>query len=180
MFQENDFPWAVSLADFETIAEIITDPSEFIHYTKQRIKIERTNFHLSADEIDLLNYYLSQGLNLQSGDLEKYNGVMLTGFSSQVEEYFHNKYFLGKKVVKPKRALAEGFREYLDEIELLNTSYKSDCIDRLLLLNKESQKAFVNMVDQTRKGILKAKKIKAMNMGFFTIRLWGYVFTHGF
>lgn len=166
MFQENDFPWAVSLADFETIAEIITDPSEFIHYTKQRIKIERTDFHLLADEIDLLNYYLSQGLNLQSGDLKEYSGVMLTGFSSQVEEYFHNKYFLGKKIVKPKRDLSEGFREYLDEIELLNTSYKSDCIDRLLLLNKESQKAFVNMVAQTRKGTLKVKKIKAMNMVF--------------
>lgn len=166
LFQENDFPWAVSLADFETIAGIINDPSEFIHYTKQRIKIERTNFHLSADEIDLLNYYLSQGLNFKSGDLEEYSGVMLTGFSSQVEEYFHNKYFLGKNVVKPNRDLSEGFREYLDEIGLLNTAYKSDCIDRLLLLNKKSQKAFVDMVDETRKGILKAKKIKAMNMVF--------------
>ncbi len=166
MFQENDFPWAISLADFETISEIITDPSEFIHYTKQRIKIERTNYHLSADEIDLLNYYLSQGLNLQSGNLEEYNGIMLTGFSSQVEEYFHNKYFLGKNVSKPKRELSEGFRDYLDDICLLNTPYKSDCVDKLLLLNKESQKAFVDMVRETKKSKLKAKKIKAMNMMF--------------
>jgi len=166
LFRENDFPWAVSLADFETIAEIINDPSEFIHYTKQRIKIERTNFHLFADEVDLLNYYLSQGLNFETGGFEKYNGVMLTGFSSQVEEYFHNKYFLGKNVDKPSRDLSEGFRDYLDEIGLLNTSYKSDCIDRLLLLNKESQKAFIEMVDKTREGIFKEKKIKAMNMVF--------------
>ena len=166
LFQENDFPWAVSLADFETISEIITDPSEFIHYAKQRVKIERTNFYLSADEIDLLNYYLSQGLNFESGDLEEYNGVMLTGFSSQAEEYFHNKYLLNKKVVKPKRDLAVGFREYLDEIGSLNAAYKSDCVDKLLLLNKESQKAFVDKVDETRKGRLKAKKIKAMNMLF--------------
>jgi hypothetical protein len=166
LFQENDFPWAVSLADFETIAEIVNDPSEFIHYTKQRIKIERTNFHLSADEIDLLNYYLSQGLNFKSGDFEEYSGVMLTGFSSQIEEYFHNKYLLGKKVDKPNRDLSEGFREYLDEIGLFNTTYKSDCIDRLLLLNKESQKAFIDKVDETRKGILKEKKIRAMNMVF--------------
>ena len=166
LFQENDFPWAISLSDFETIAEIITDPSEFIHYTKQRIKIEQTNFHLSADEIDLLNYYLSQGINFESGNLKKYNGVMLTGFSSQVEEYFHNKYSLNKKVVKPQRDFYGCFREYLDEMGSLNIAYKSDCVDKLLLLNKESQKAFVDMVDETKNGILKAKRIKAMNMLF--------------
>lgn len=166
LFQENDYPWAISLSDFETIAEIITDPSEFIHYTKQRIKIERTNFYLSADEIDLLNYYLSQGLNFESGNLDEYTGVMLSGFSSQVEEYFHNKYSLNKQVVKPQRDLDGCFREYLDEIGSLTTAYKSDCVDKLLLLNKESQKAFAEMVDETKKGILKEKSIKSMNMSF--------------
>jgi hypothetical protein len=166
LFNEDDYPWAISLADFEAITEIINDPSEFIHYTKQRVKVERTNFYMLADEIDLLNYYLSQGLNFESGVLEEYSFVMLFGFSTEVDKYFHDKYVLNKEVVKPKRDFVEGFREYLDDIGALKTSYRTNCIDKLLLLNKESQKIFVNKVAEIRKGLVKPKRIKAMNMLF--------------
>jgi hypothetical protein len=166
LFTENDYPWAISLADFEVVTEIISDPFEFIHYAKQRTRIGQVSLEVSADEIDLLNYYLSQGLNLESGAFQDYTNIILVGFSSEVDKYFHDKYVLAKQVIKPRRDMSEGFREYLDAIGSLHIAYKSNCIDKLLLLNKASQKVFVDKVTEMRKGQLKADRIKAMNMLF--------------
>jgi len=54
LFNSNEFPWAVCIFDLEIITEILDSPSYFIHYLLKRLAIEKTDFELTADEIDLL------------------------------------------------------------------------------------------------------------------------------
>jgi len=157
LFKENDYPWAISISDLEVITEIINRPSEFAHYTKQRIKLEKTNFEVAADEIDLLNFYLSEGLNFVRMELQEYDQVILTGFSSEVDQYFYEKYELQKDVAKPKR-------EMPDEIENLNVAYKSECIDKLLLLNKDQQKSLVKNLTELKRKAIKHQKLQILNL----------------
>jgi len=164
LFQNNDFPWAISISDLEVITEIFDIPSEFIHYTKQRLKIEKEKFDLMADEVDLLNFYLEQGLNFNRGDFRKYNNIYLTGFSTEIDNYFFDRYNLCKNVMKPKRKYPDDFINYLKEIEDFNYAYKSDCIDKLLMLDYNQQKSFLDGINKIKNSELKEKKFKAVNL----------------
>lgn len=62
IFSDNQYPWAISLFDLGIVTELIDYPSMLIHYARRRLAVERTNFQLMADEIDLLGFYFSQGV----------------------------------------------------------------------------------------------------------------------
>ncbi len=164
LFQSNDFPWAIAISDLEVITEILEMPSEFIHYTKQRLKIEKEKFDILADEVDLLNFYLEQGLNFNRGDFRKYNSICLTGFSTEVDQYFFDRYEMNKNAIKPKREFPDNFINYLSEIEGFNYAYKSDCIDKLLMLDYNQQKSFIDGINKVKDSKLKEKKFKVVNL----------------
>jgi hypothetical protein len=163
-FKENIYPWAVSISDFELITEIINNPYEFIHYTKQRLKTESTNYHISADEMDLLNFYLQQNLDWENKDFKESNYINLTGFSIDIDKYFFEKYELKKDVLKPTREYADGFMEFVKQIEGLDVAYKTDCIDKLLLLNKSQQIQLINSIYELKKREIKKGKQIAVNL----------------
>lgn len=150
LFKDKEYPWAISIFDLEIINELIDCPSMFIHYTKQRLKIEQTNFELMADEIDLLGVYLEQGLDFKTKAFEGMNGVALSGFSLGIDRYMFEKYELGKDVEKPKQKIPQDFEDYIIELEKLDSSYKTDCIMRLLDLGYQGREFFVNTVEQTK------------------------------
>ena len=71
LFSDNQYPWAISLFDLGVVTELIEYPSMFIHYARRRLAVERTNFQLMADEVDLLGFYFSQGLFFETKDFKK-------------------------------------------------------------------------------------------------------------
>ena len=150
LFGDKEYPWAISLFDLEVITELIDYPSMFIHYAKRRLQIEQTNFDLSADEIDLLGYYFSQGLYFETDEYKQLTHLVLSGLSLDIDKYMFEKYELGKNVEKPKQKMPEGFEEYISEIERLEFPYKTDCAMRLLNLSYKDRELFVNDVGKTK------------------------------
>ncbi len=150
LFRDKEYPWAVSIFDLEIITELIDYPSMFIHYTKRRLQIEQTQFELMSDEIDLLGFYFKQGLYFETKDFKGLTGVALSGFSQDIDRYMFEKYELGKDVAKPKQSMPQGFEDYIVEIEKLDSSYKTDCIMRLLDLGYQGRELFVNAIEQTK------------------------------
>ncbi len=150
LFSDNQYPWAVSLLDLRVISELIDYPSVFVHYVKRRLDVERTNFRLMAYEIDLFGFYLSQGLYFETDEFKKIDGAALTGFSDEIDRYFFEKYDLGKNPQKPKQKMPARFEEYLQNIESLNSPYKTDCAMRLLDLGYQGREIFVSAAEQVR------------------------------
>lgn len=144
LFNEDDYPWAISLFDLEIVTDIIESPSMFIHYIQRRLLLEQTSFsHVRADEIDLLSVYLNQGLYFDTNDFKEINDICLSGFSSDIDQYYVEKYHLNKNPAKPKQKMPEGFEEYLSDIEHLNTPYKTDCAITLLEGDYKARETFV-------------------------------------
>ncbi len=163
-FKENIYPWSLSISDLELIIEIINNPFEFVHYTKRRLEIELTDYDVSADEMDLLNFYITQSMNWENKDFKRSTNVFLTGLSVDIDKYFYEKYELKKDVEKPKRKFADGFKELITQIEDLNIAYKTDCIDKLLLLNKKEQEDFLGSIKKLKGQGFKKGKVKVVNM----------------
>jgi len=150
LFSDSQYPWAISLFDLGVITELIDYPSMFVHYAKRRLAIERTNFQLMADEVDLLGFYFSQGLFFETEDFKKINGASLSGFSDEIDRFFFEKYECGKNPQKPKQKMPAKFEEYLRNIEDLESSYKTDCAVRLLDLGYQGRELFVNAAEQSK------------------------------
>jgi hypothetical protein len=151
LFSENQYPWAMSLFDLGVVTELIEYPSMFIHYAKRRLSVERTNFDILADEVDLLGFYFSQGLFFETDDFKKLNSLSLSGFSDEIDRYIFEKHEVGKNPQKPKQKMPSKFEEYLEAIEGLNSPYKTDCAVRLLDLNYKTREFFINTIDETKK-----------------------------
>lgn len=150
LFSDNQYPWAISLFDLGVITELIDYPSMFVHYAKRRLAVEKTNFQLMADEVDLLGFYFSQGLFFETADFKKINVVSLSGFSDEIDRFIFEKYECGKNPRKPKQKMPTMFEEYLTNIEGLESSYKTDCAVRLLELGYQERELFVNAAEQSK------------------------------
>ena len=180
LFQENDYPWAVSLFDLEVVAEVLASPSFFIHFTQKRVNAEKVEAIIFADEVDFLHVYLEQGLNLDTSEFKDYNMIALTSFSFEVDEYMYRKYWLEEEFTKPKPKLPDHFKDYIIAIERLDTAYKTDCNCRLLDLDYPSKKAFVDKIltlkeRQIEKGKITAVKYlrQEQNLGIAFVALNG-------
>lgn len=150
LFSDNQYPWAISLFDLGVVTELIEYPSMFIHYARRRLSVERTNFDLEADEIDLLGFYFSQGLFFETKAFEKINAASLSGCSDEIDQYIFEKHERGKNPQKPKQKMPKRFEEYLKAIENLESSYKTDCVVRLLDLSYQDRELFVSATEQTK------------------------------
>lgn len=151
LFSDNQYPWAISLLNLGLVVDIIEYPSMFIHYAKRRLAIERTKFRLmGADELDLLGFYLLQGLYFEIEDFKKADGVGLSGYSEVIDKYVYEKYECEKNVSKPRQKMPAKFRDYILAIENLSSAYKTDCAMRILDLDYQARELFVGASEQTK------------------------------
>jgi hypothetical protein len=150
LFADNQYPWAISLFDLSIVTELIETPAMFFHYAQRRLAVEKTNFRLMADEIDLLGFYFDQGLFFETDEFAEINGAAFTGFSEDIDRYMFEKYVCGMNPQKPQQQMPAKFSEYLQTIENMESSYKTDCAIRLLDLGSEGREHFVNAVERAK------------------------------
>lgn len=150
LFSENQFPWAISLFDLGVVTELIESPSSFIHYANRRLAVEQTRFDIFADEIDMLGYYFSQGLDFNKGRLKKTNALLLSGFSDKIDQYMFEKHELGRNSQKPAMMIPPIFWEYVRSIEELKSPYKTDCAVRLLDCDYRLKEAIVQAAEKIK------------------------------
>jgi len=62
LFQNDEYPWSVSLFELDLITRSIRSPAIFVHYAESRIKSQKEKYSFFAfDEISFLSYYLENG-----------------------------------------------------------------------------------------------------------------------
>lgn len=112
-----DVPAAVTMAltDLEIVFELLPGVHEKLHYLERRADFEH-NAAYTADEIDLLAFYLQTGFNIGEDEYDGKNSFHLYGQSKAFDSYF-----LGKNseeaVVKPKLNLTDKWRRILSAME---------------------------------------------------------------
>jgi len=156
LFSSNEYLWSVCLFDLEIIVELLKQPFYLIHYLVNRLNIEKTNFHLEADEIDLLGYYFKQKLNFSREEFRNPNRdipffIQIGGFSKLVDDYMIKKYQLKENPKKPIIEMTNGFKDLIFSIGKLDTSFRTHCILRLLDLGFNEQENLLKSIKYCKK-----------------------------
>ena len=142
LFQDKDYPWSVSLTDLDTITEILNRPEQFLHFIKRRLRIEYISSEVLGDELDILGFYLSQGLYFESSEFKNTDSVMLSGMSHAVDKYMFEKYTLKISTSKPLPPTPKGFMAIIGDIMRLKTQYRIDVAMALLDLSYNARCSF--------------------------------------
>jgi hypothetical protein len=147
LFTDEDYPWSMAIGDLDILTQVLGSPSSFIHYATRRLQLERTPFDVFADEMDLLGFYLSQGMYFDTPEFQTMNGVSIVGLSSHVDRWVFERHEMGKAAQPPKPPMPAGFEEFIIDIEQSNAMHRTNCTMGLLDLSGMGRKGFIQMVN---------------------------------
>lgn len=150
LFDAGSYPWAISLADLDVLTDFLDSPAFFLHYARRRTQVEKTSFAILGDELDLLGYYLGQGLYF---DLEQFKGIGLLGldgWSKIVDDYMFERYGARQKPEKPVQNAPDGFLDYVRAVDRMGSAYSVECAMCLLDLGWKGRESFVKTVALTK------------------------------
>ena len=111
---KNFIPTTMSLNDLKIIFEILVHPSIIIHYLYRRAEIEE-NANVDGDELDLLTFYLETGFNIGESEFNG-EGLILTGNSQKLDNYFIDKYYDNKNI-KPTSRRTKWWNDTIAKME---------------------------------------------------------------
>ena len=100
--------------------------------------------------MDLLAFYLDQGLWLKGGDMDEANLIGLIGYSPPIDEYVFNRYDREIDYSLPKVVRPDGFDELVMDIESLPSQYRTDCALVLLELSGNTSKEVMRLIETTK------------------------------
>jgi hypothetical protein len=107
-------------------------------------------FDVHADELDLLGFYLTQGMYFDSEEFQGMTSVGLSGFSEKIDEYVHRKYDEHGDVARPQAPMPRGFWDLITDIEALESMYRTDCAIALLDMNGEARSKILEIIEAAK------------------------------
>jgi hypothetical protein len=150
LFSEDEYPWSLSLGDFDILTQVLGSPAEFLHYVLRRRQVERTAFEVHADEMDYLGFYLSQGLCFDTNEFQDLNLLDLSGMSNDIDRWVYERFQCGRDVNPPRPPMPDGFLDFLREVERTGSDYRTDCALALLDHGGPARSRFMEMIAQTK------------------------------
>lgn len=150
LFKGDDCPWSLSLGSLDTLTIFLPSPARFLHYVARRLDIEKTSYIVSGDEMDLLGYYIAQGMYFSAKELTGLNALSITGLSSDIDRYMFERFEAGMTPVLPQPPMPAGFARFIEAIEQSGADYAVDCAIVLLNLSYVARAKFMAIVEQAK------------------------------
>jgi len=176
LFPEREYPFSTALGDLDIITQILNSPAAFLHYIHRRLALEKTTFAVDADEIDLLGYYLSQGMYFDVADFAETTNLWLNGFSDEIDEYVYRKYDEHGDVQPPTAPVPAGFSELIAGIESLSNMYRTDVALALLDMGGAGRQKMVELIEKTKAASRLDGKGHSFSMGLTAGQTRGFSF----
>ncbi len=182
LFKEGDMPWMVNLYDLMVITDLIDYPPMLSHYVKRRIRISKQGILKSHDELDILGYYLKEGLYFESEeDISPHSFINLLSYTTDIDDYYF--YKTGQRETpasKPKQYMSPDFENLLNEIESVNMKGKVDVCMMLLDMDRESREKMIEMIGITKDKSKKDNRLHDFSMAGKDEGGWGITYMFGF
>jgi len=150
LFPEKEYPFSTALGDLDIITQVLSSPAMFLHYIERRLAIEKTTFGVDADEMDLLGFYISQGMYFNTEEFSNISDLYLNGFSDEIDEYVYRTHDAHEEVKPPAAPVTEGFSELIAGIEKLSNLHRTDAALALLDMSGPSRQKFLEMIEKTK------------------------------
>jgi hypothetical protein len=108
-------PWIVNIHDLEITAELLSRPSEFVHFLSRRRKASDSNKILAADELDYVMHYITMGLYT---DEPNNSTELVVNLTEDLDAwYFHKIGLRETQSPKPAQRLTSSVIEILDALD---------------------------------------------------------------
>lgn len=132
----------LSLADLMIVFEVLDTPSKLVHYFWRRTEWELNVAYL-GDELDLLVYYLSEGLLVPRLQQQENCYLMLYGNSDELHRHYMADWGGDENPPPlPRRILTDWWSAILDRVESVGTRARWDIACVLLDLDYRRQEQF--------------------------------------
>lgn len=129
----SEYPaWALSIGDLDLVTQLCDSPAKLLHYLRRRMMLEIGPSRIHGDEMDLLGFYIDQGLWFRGKEFEGMDVIAISGYSDPIDEFVFRKYACEGDFPLPKTCRADGFDEVIASIEALPVSRRTDCAVTLL------------------------------------------------
>jgi hypothetical protein len=165
LFPEKEYPFSTSLGDLDIITQVLSSPAMFLHYIERRLALEKTSFGVDADEMDLLGFYISQGMYFSTEEFSNIMDLYLNGFSDEIDEYVYRKHDAHEDVKPPAAPALGGFPELIAGIEGLSNLHRTDAALALLDMSGSSRKKFLEMIEKTKDSTRSDRSGHSFSMG---------------
>ncbi|MBB5436509.1 hypothetical protein HDC92_000173 [Pedobacter sp. AK017] len=154
-FPEDVFPWIISIYDLVVIADHIELPILFLHYLRRRKRFLELNHFSIYEEIDLLAYFLFDGLyieNLLRESNEKNISMMsFDNNTDEINDYYMYKFGHKTKFTpKVKCYLPKEFLHMLESIEHSNIEHRTKIMLEILAANGSSINKLMDQIKKIR------------------------------
>jgi hypothetical protein len=118
IFDSKELAWAVYLPDLRVVSEMIQLPSQFLHYLRWRLQLNRFPGIHSSDELSWLGYYFAEGpkaLEIPTG----YQMIdILPDYVHRFDRHYHTVDNSGQEpAVRPSSGLSSKVSELLAAVE---------------------------------------------------------------
>ncbi|MEC0257333.1 hypothetical protein [Paenibacillus lautus] len=154
----------IPLIDLEIIFDLLETSCEKIHYLSRRDSFER-NATYTADEIDLVVFYLQTGFNIGETEFEG-QPMILYGASTELDDYYLRKSgALKNKVKKPRPRRTKWWNDIINRLENSKFPRWTEVAYSLLNVTYEDQVQFERMckrIKQNEKFARAGQKIDNM------------------
>lgn len=145
---------AITVADLATIADILDRPALLLHYLSRRSMFQSAH-QLTADEWDLIGYYLEMGFGHEAFPDDVH--LVLTGASSELDRYYTS-LDAGVRLPKPKAKLQPYVWQLLQSLETHASEWWLLASLQLLdALDPDSQRQLERAMNSSRKRIRRRK-----------------------
>ena len=148
--------YSINLPDLELVTDILTHPSEILHYLGRRTEIERREF-LTGDEVDLLGLYLQTGFNLGEKEFEGRDTLDVTGMSDPIDVW-HYRNEAGLEAQRPRVERTPWWEAVLSRIEERRSLRWPEIGVTLCNVAPEAQQELEEAMQQLREEVVSGRR----------------------
>jgi hypothetical protein len=111
--------WLVTIYDLVCTICVLGSASLFLDYVERRMRLQYVQIR-TADELDLLGFYLRKQLRFESYFGDEINYIMMGNFSDDVDNYFNS---LREEIYRPKCNFAPRVLSIVNALERRRCEY---------------------------------------------------------
>jgi len=137
----DELPWAVCLTDLMAISEVISRPSEFLHFLRWRRSVNQTeDVTAMTDELNWLAVYYKEGPKPPASPTGS-GSLQYTSYLEGFDDYFmYSSGARTKPARRPRQDIPERFESLIDAFEASNLCGFTDATEFLYELDNDERR----------------------------------------
>jgi len=163
-FNDEHFPWIISIYDLVVLADLFENPLMLVHYIKRRKKFLSHKILSTYEELDLVSYFLSNGLyiehTLKDAEEKNVSWIEYMPDTDEINDYYMYKF--GHKIKftpKPKFYISKEFNDFLLQLDSSKMPHRVRMALLILEFNDKSIKQLMDYIKKTKKAFAHDKEL---------------------